>query len=130
MTAPGEGWPTTPADVIAWLRALPAAERWRVAGLLVDRHVTEAAIGLERAGAVHELTRTATWEVVAEQLGTSTANVNKLVTRYRGALARGECIACGGPGPADDMCDVCAASVVLDPPHGEEQEETSDAPGT
>lgn len=116
MTAPGSGWPATPADVIGWLRSLPAVERYRVAGLLVDRHITSSALGLERAGAVYELTRAASWEDVAEQLGTSPSSVNKLVTRYKAALARGECIVCGGPGPADDMCDPCASSVALEAP--------------
>jgi hypothetical protein len=111
VTAPGEGWPASPADVIEWLRSLPPVERYRVAGMLVDRFVLESAIGLERAGAVHELTRNATWAQVADQLGTSESSVNKLVTRYRQALSRGECIACGGPGSTDDLCGPCAASV-------------------
>ncbi len=117
MTAPGKGWPANLFEVVAWLRSLPAPERYRVAKLLVDRHATASAIGLEGAGAVYELTRAggATWATVAEGLGTSTANINKMVSRYRAALAGGECLSCGGPGPEGDFCDACASSVVLDP---------------
>lgn len=120
MTAPGEGWPANPAALVAWLRSLPAPERYRVAKMLVDRHITASAVGLEGAGAVYELTRAAgsTWDSVAEKLGTSRYNVNKMVHRYRMALAGGECLVCEGPGPTSDMCDACASSVVLDPPDG------------
>lgn len=118
VTAPGQGWPRHLRDLADWLNALPPEERYRVAKLLGDQTLTRPLLALTGYGAIHAMAAEpgVTRGQLAERLALSVASVDKGIFRWRQAVAGGECIECGGPGPAEDMCDACASSVVLEPP--------------
>ncbi len=80
--------PNSTDDIVAWLDAMPAIQRERVAKVLSDPQ-TVRAIGLCRAQAVVELTKVpgASWASVAQMLGVSEATVGRLVTVARKAAA-------------------------------------------
>lgn len=75
------GRPTTAAELVAWLVAMPTADRERVARLLTDPG-TVAAVRTVREDAIMEMLAEpgATWASVARQLQVSTSTINKMVT--------------------------------------------------
>ncbi len=80
--------PSSADDIVAWLDAMPAIQRERIAKLLSDPQ-TVRAIGLCRAQAVVEMTKVpgASWASVAQALGVSEAAVGRLVTVARKAAS-------------------------------------------
>lgn len=82
------GRPDSTGDVVAWLRAMPAADRERVARLLTDPAAV-AAVRAERAAAVVEMLAEpgSSWQSVADRMGVGTSVVNRMVTAHNKATA-------------------------------------------
>lgn len=68
------------ADIAA-LAGCDALDRAQRAPGLIER--AKGVLGQERTAAMYEATRHCSYEEVAEQLGISTAAVNKAITAYR-----------------------------------------------
>jgi hypothetical protein len=79
----GGGADTTTSDVVAWLRAMPAEQRERMARLLSEPG-TRAAIRDVREEAVVEMLAQegSTWLTVATAMGVSVSLINKLVSAH------------------------------------------------
>ena len=78
----GERLPfTSEAELVAWLEAMPALDRARVAALLVDTE-TIRVVGRVRRAAVYELTRSMTYAEAAAALSSSVSAVNYAVSGH------------------------------------------------
>jgi hypothetical protein len=73
--------PTTLAELIDWLGALPSVERAKVAAVLVDARTIVAVAEVRRA-AIYEATRSAPRAEVAAELGVSRQAIGKAITEH------------------------------------------------
>jgi hypothetical protein len=73
--------PTTLAELIDWLGALPSVERAKVAAVLVDARTIVAVAEVRRA-AIYEATRSAPRAAVAAELGVSRQAIGKAITEH------------------------------------------------
>ncbi len=73
---------TSVDELVAWLHAMPALDRARVAALLVDTE-TIRVVGRVRRAAVYQLTRSMTYADAAQALGCSTSAINYAVTGHQ-----------------------------------------------
>lgn len=85
MTDSEKFQPQTLDDILTWLAGMPAAERAKVAGMLVDRPTIEA-IGAARRGAVWELSREHGGQGAADLLGVSVKSVRKAIEGHNRAV--------------------------------------------
>lgn len=123
VTAPGPGWPRHLGDLADWLDDLDPGERYRVAKLLGDQILTRSYLALAGYSAIHDMAAQpgVTRAQVADRLALSVASIDKGIFRWRQAVKRGTCGACGRrPAAPDDFCDPCGSAVELEPYDDEE----------